>query len=51
MGANEKPFEMELVESRESERDMCTDVMAGVMLAVGDEKYILFVVEGLDVGT
>lgn len=41
---------MELVESRESERDMCTDVIAGVMLAVGDEKYILFVVKGFEVG-
>jgi len=41
---------MELVESRESDRDMCTDVIAGVMLAVGDEKYILSVVKGSEVG-
>lgn len=40
---------MEEVESRESERDMATDVNAGVMFEVGDEKYILSVV-GCEVG-
>ena len=34
---------MEPVESRESERDMATEVMAGVMVEVGDEKNILYV--------
>lgn len=27
--------------SRESDRDMATDVDAGVMLLVGDEKYMM----------
>jgi hypothetical protein len=34
---------LEPVESRESERDMATEVMAGVMVDVGDEKNILYV--------
>jgi hypothetical protein len=50
VGAYEKPLEVVDVESRESERDMCTEVIAGVMFAVGDEKYILSVVVGFDVG-
>jgi len=32
---------VEEVESRESERDMATDVIAGVIFDTGDEKYIL----------
>lgn len=31
---------LEVVESRESERDMATDTMAGVMFDVGDVKNI-----------
>lgn len=38
------------VESRESERDMATDVIAGVMLEVGDVKNILSSVGGCEVG-
>jgi len=29
---------------------MCTEVIAGVMFVVGDEKYILSVVLGFDLG-
>jgi hypothetical protein len=50
VGAYEKPLEVVDVESRESARDMCTEVIAGVMFAVGVEKYILSVVVGFDVG-
>ena len=50
MGAYEKPLEAVDVELRESERDMCTEVIAGGMFAVGNEKYILSVVVGFDVG-
>ena len=31
------------VESRESDRDMATDTIAGVMLEMGDDMNILFV--------
>lgn len=33
--------EVEVVESRESERVMATDTRAGVMFEVGDEKYMV----------
>lgn len=39
IGADVKE-EVDLVESRESERDMATDTSTGVMFDVGDVKYI-----------
>jgi hypothetical protein len=32
---------LDVVESRESERDIATDAINGVMLETGDEKYML----------
>lgn len=37
---------VEEVESRESDRDMATEVMAGVMLEAGEVKNILSVFRG-----